>query len=912
VLHPPQVARIDVHYEFPAPLGLSPVTENSGGDVYGPAGTRVRLEIEADKPVESGALVLDDGTRIELSADGSAVLAGEMTIDSDGSYRVALADLDGLASDGDTEYFIRVLEDRPPVVRVERPAGDLSVTPVEEVSVLATAEDDYGIERFELVYSVGGGEEKTLSLGDGRRQFVEGQGIIHLEELDVEPGDFVAYHVRASDGRRGGETRSDIFFLEVRPFSGEFTAAASQATAGGGGGGGGSLESLVKAQKDIIIATWKLDRPVPSPSSLQKEDIRAVARAQGELRSRAQQAAGASMPSLGGRRSGWPPRPGVVPRDTDSESALAQAARAMATAETELEALKPGRALPHEKEALAHLLKAQAENRQRQVARQQAGGAGGGGYGRSGEDLSALFDRELQRHQQTSYEVPNSGETRPENEANDALDKLRELARRQGELDREQRELQEQRASMSPEELKRQLQRLTREQSELRRRAEELSRQMGRQAQASGRGSSGAQQDRAGDQMRDVSEEMQNAANELRREDLAGASARGRRALETLRELERQLQADRPEERQRAIGDTQLEARQLAELQRRMAERMGEIGERPIDADARRRLAGEKDAIADRVGRLERDVKRLAESGGRQDPALGSASEELERQRVRERMRETAERLRADGQQEPTGLPAGLAESERDLARALERVADGLSVASRGDDEDSRRLSERLARTRELRDELSEIGRELRRLEGSSPEQRGERSGEQSRDSQQARQGRGQEGRQSGQGEESGRRQQSGQTGQGEESGRGQQRGQAGTSGEAGVGGDAASALREELARRIREAEQLLRDSGARDVGRGGAGITPEGQGMVRSAPGTEWFKQDFSDWEELRRDVTLSLEQTELALSQQLRDRRSKDRVAAGTEDQAPEAYRREVEQYFRMLAERKKRSRN
>ena len=43
VVRPPRVERIDVRYEFPRGLGLEPRTDEDSGDIYGPAGTKVRL-----------------------------------------------------------------------------------------------------------------------------------------------------------------------------------------------------------------------------------------------------------------------------------------------------------------------------------------------------------------------------------------------------------------------------------------------------------------------------------------------------------------------------------------------------------------------------------------------------------------------------------------------------------------------------------------------------------------------------------------------------------------------------------------------------------------------------------------------------------------------------------------------------
>ena len=69
-------------------------------------------------------MMLAGGSEIQLTGDASGVLTGALQVTADGSYRVALADAEGLTSRGDTEYFIRTLEDRPPEVHVVRPASD--------------------------------------------------------------------------------------------------------------------------------------------------------------------------------------------------------------------------------------------------------------------------------------------------------------------------------------------------------------------------------------------------------------------------------------------------------------------------------------------------------------------------------------------------------------------------------------------------------------------------------------------------------------------------------------------------------------------------------------------------------------------------------------------------------------------
>ena len=245
----PRVTRIDLHYEYPAYTTLAPREERDGGDIYAPAGTKVRVRVHADKPIASGKMVFAQATP---GAKGAAtldtgglhhvtdqVLEGELILARDDSYRIGLTDRDGLRSSGETEYFLRVMDDRPPDVRILRPAADQQITPLEEVAIEARAEDDYGIAGFELVYAVAGREPKVVPFarGTGSTLARAGTHTLAAEDLGVQPGDVITYYARARDvgrGKRPTETRSDIFFLEVRPFSEEYSPGAEPGHVGHG------------------------------------------------------------------------------------------------------------------------------------------------------------------------------------------------------------------------------------------------------------------------------------------------------------------------------------------------------------------------------------------------------------------------------------------------------------------------------------------------------------------------------------------------------------------------------------------------------------------------------------------------------------------------------------------------------
>jgi hypothetical protein len=658
-----------------------------------------------------------------------------------------------------------------------------------------------------------------------------------------------------------------------------------------------------------------------------------------------------------------PPEPPQPPelkagQTMPEEDQMTAAAMAMDRAVTSLDESKTADALPPEMEALNSLLKAQADVKRREVQKQQSGAGNGGN--RSNYDVSSLFDKELQKAQQTNYETKTSSSEQKGEGAESALDAIKDLARRQDELLKRQQELARMRAQMSEEELKRELEKLTREQSELRQKAEELAQKMagrgqegregqdrregqdgkkGQQSQQGQQGQSGqagragqagqageagqsGQSGQSGDskRMRDVSEEMRNAASELRRQDPGQATARGNRALEKLRDLQRQLESARPEDRRRALGEMQLEARQLADAERQIASELSKAPQGDAGKDAVRKLAGEQDRLADRAARLGEGLKQQAASRGAEAAAGSNAggktpagsstgqtqtaaievAKDLDRQNLSGRMHQSADAMRAGAEDSKgrgntaprsTDDRRAQAASQQELAKALEKAADKLASATGSQDAESQKLSEQRARAQELRDRLNETSRALGQLAQAGSG----RAGQPGRSGESGRAGQGQ-----GQGE-SGTQKSSGDSGRAGE-------------GQAGGGGSGTDLekLREQYQRQLQEtkelAEQMRRDdpSFARGGGGGFSFEAPTNIGV--SAPGTEAFKQDFARWEEMRRQATQLLDNVEASVSKKLQAKQAHDRLAAGADDKAPAGYQKQVDDYFKAIASKKK----
>ena len=167
---------------------------------------------------------------------------------------------------GSLDYTIDVLPDRPPTVQFTKPGRDEKVLSVDEVYTEAKAEDDYGVAKLELVYSVNGSDERALPLHDGTRAIrdVSAGYTFMLEGLKLEPGDVVSYYARATDNNAvsGAQKAStDIYFMTVRPYENDYRQR--QGGGGGGGGGGGQADEtnqLSQKQRDIIAATFKTAR----------------------------------------------------------------------------------------------------------------------------------------------------------------------------------------------------------------------------------------------------------------------------------------------------------------------------------------------------------------------------------------------------------------------------------------------------------------------------------------------------------------------------------------------------------------------------------------------------------------------------------------------------------------------------
>ena len=702
------------------------------------------------------------------------------------------------------------------------------------------------------------------------------------------------------------ETTSDIYFIEVKPF--EMQYRQSQQQQQGGGGGGEDQNALTRRQKELIAATHRLVREGAKYEPQERADgYEAVAAGQEKLRA----------DTLGfierlGRRLG---------RGLEGQEGTARMAEHLRAAVREMEGAPPqlrkqaGRdAIPPEQRALQQLLAADAVMREMQIAFGNQSGSGGGGQ-RESREMTDLFDLELDKMKNQYETLQRQQQEQAQQGKSEAERRLEELARRQEKALEEQRRRQQQGQprNSSGGGGQRQQQELIEEARKAARELERLSRE------------------RRNAQMQELSRQLNQAADDMQRaqaasEQNAGESiAQNERALERLEQARRRLQqmrggGARGRGQDQEVGELRRRAAEAAARQREIARDVENLARRgggqkndahgDSSRGAREQLAERKDALADSVSNLERDIEQSARTlgEGRRQAArqLGEAAESLRRDRVAERIRNGKRGLESNQLEGARG-------EERAVERSLNELAERLQAAERSAGRPSGQNGEEaLDRTRRLADDLESLRRRLdeasaRRGEGRDGRQQQQQGSRQQGGQQQG----GQQGRQQGgqqQGGQQAGQQKGGQSRAGQQQGSPSQSGQQAGQGERGqtgeqMGGDGGDArqLGAELRERLREAEDLRSEWGSTSgisVGKLGAVV----EQLRRMADGR--MQGDAQTAAALRAQVIEPLRQLELELSRRLREQLGRTNLRLHDEGAAPERYRKSVEEYYRRLS--------
>jgi hypothetical protein len=595
----PKIERVRLTYSYPEWTGLAPAVDEEVRDIRAVAGTSVQVEVFADAPLEAPALIIDGATR-ELSPQEQASV-GAIDVQKPGRYQIGARVANEFVPLSD-EYAIDVVPDEKPTVAIRKPGRDWRATSIEEVPVRIRAQDDFRLRDVQLRYSVNGGEWRSVAMGAGVRES-DSESLLRLEELgagekNVEsrlvPGDLVSYYAVARDRRYTAE--SDLFMVQVQPFERSFRQA--QSGGGAGGGMGDEQGAISERQREILLATWNLQRN-DERNARTREQLRDSANMLADLQATLAQQARTLAERTRARATLDDAR---IQTFVDS---LDRAAAMMDPAAKNLNEFKLAEAVPAEQQALQQLLRAEAAFREVQVSMQQDNQGGGMQNSRT---FTEMFELEMDLEKNQYESESQLSMQNAQRDMDEAIRKLKELAERQEKL------AQEANRTLRVQEQRWRQEQLRREAEDLRRRLAELNAQQQQgspsddpsrsnsQGQTSGQSSTdpgdaqrGAELAQALDSINRALESMQ-AANEDAGRDQTQADEAARQAGQNLRRALKRM--DQP-----ATSGLDQELEQLAERAQELREE-----QRRIESDLYSALSrtGSSDQITSRDGGLDR------------------------------------------------------------------------------------------------------------------------------------------------------------------------------------------------------------------------------------------------------------------------------------------------------------------
>ncbi|HTE40535.1 MAG TPA: hypothetical protein VK629_06890, partial [Steroidobacteraceae bacterium] len=256
VVDVPRIDSMQLSYAYPQWTGLPKKVENEDRNIHAVADTRVSIEVKASEPLVDPVLIIDkkpsDMTAQATKSDGT------LTVAKPARYHLASRVAGEMVALTD-EYDITPINDEPPTIEIAKPGRDARASSIEEVPVNVNAKDDFNVAKVELRYAVNGGEFKTVKLGANSPN-ASSRTLLQMEELGgktpLVPGDIVTYYAVAQD--RGQKAETDLFMVQVQPFERRFSESAGGG--GGGDGGGNEQQQIAERQKDLLMATWNLQR----------------------------------------------------------------------------------------------------------------------------------------------------------------------------------------------------------------------------------------------------------------------------------------------------------------------------------------------------------------------------------------------------------------------------------------------------------------------------------------------------------------------------------------------------------------------------------------------------------------------------------------------------------------------------
>jgi len=720
----PELLQADAVVTPPAYLGGETETIADTRKITVMEGSKVEWRLRVNKPVSAAELFSEEGEILTLTPDPAdpALLIASHVPEVTRKYRVHLVDEKERSNQRPPWLTVNVKENAPPKLKLTFPGRDFEVSALQELPLEAEVWDDIALLRTGMAYQFRG-EETEVVLND---QPLAGSAkhtlstLIDIEKLGAKERDLITYHFWAEDKDTQGKVRrtlSDQFFAEIRLFE----EVMREGAAGGGQGGtppGGESDELIRIQKDVINAAWKLARDHQSGKAFESyaEDVGVITESQNVVIAKTNEAL-------------------TKVEDAEVRAALETAKKHMSEAAAEFSSVsekKSGEllvvAMNSAKDAYAELLRARARETEISMSQSPSPSASQSQQEQQRNMNLELEQKELKYEEQSAAQDPALTAEQQENLA--VLNRLKDLARRQEAIAEKIKELENQlqKATAGEKaEIERQLKRLEEEQRELLREMDDLAERMD------------SEENRANlteerENLDETRENVQETAEKLESGELTEAANAATRASEQLEEMKEEFREKTSRQFANEMKGLRDATRELAERQEALGEQVEKLAENPaadpFTAEKQQERGELAQSIAEQSQKLSEvleSMKNLSEQAEPTEPILSDALYESVRNATTQQVQESLDEARdlafynrAD--QAKT--------SEEAAARGIEELKNSVEKAAEkiiGNEADALRLARN-----ELDKLIEETKAETERLggrEGTKEGQAGEPSG---------------------------------------------------------------------------------------------------------------------------------------------------------------------------------------
>jgi len=649
-------------------------------------GSDVAWRLKVNKPVVAGEMFGESGDDIiTLTADPNdpTLLLASHQPDETQRYRVHLVDDKDRANLRPPWITVNVTKNLPPKLKLTFPGRDFEVSALQELPLEAEVWDDVEVLKTGMTYLFER-KETNIDLTDKPLAGNENHSLsalIDVEKLDAEERDLITYYFWAEDHDREGKVRrttSDMFFAEVRLF--EEIVREGQPQSGQGTPGAGEAGELIKIQKDIVNAAWRLVRDHENGKTFEAlaSDVEVLRESQLVVIAKVDQAL--EQVEDPGLREIFLEAREIMERGVTELVALAEKADAGLLTPVHATAL----------EAYAKLIEARAREMEISMSKSQSQGQS---QERQQMNMNLELEQKEMKYEETSA-AQDPAQTAEQQENLAILNRLKDLARRQEAIAEKIKELENQLQNASEEkkaEIERQLKRLEEEQRELLREADDLSERMESEKN---------QANLAEEQkkLEETRENIQETAEQLESGNLAEAANAATRAQEQLEEMQEEFREKTSRQFASEMKSLRDASRELAEKQKAIGEQLDKMADEPTDnsfeADnqkERGKLAQSMEDQSTKLGEVVEQMRTLSEQSEVSEPLLSDALYETVRNTMMNQVEESLEEARdltfynraRQAQPAEKAAARGIEELKEKIESAAEKVLGNESDALR-------------------------------------------------------------------------------------------------------------------------------------------------------------------------------------------------------------------------------------